>query len=90
MATGGESAHFLHGTKLTHLDKMHTCDLIASVETVKWWQDHGHFSEQSGVHVNWDAVGDAMSRLFPQKRRWVTEHTSGNCSVGSTSKNGKH
>ena len=75
---------FVKGRKLSYLDKKGTYDMIAREKTVNWWVKHGRISDRSIMYIDWNVVGDAMSRLLPRKRRWVSKHMTENCGIGTT------
>jgi hypothetical protein len=60
------------------VDHTHVCTILY------WHATHHRFPACYARHIDWDVCSAALNRLpLGGRRRWVTKHTSGFCSVGT-------
>ena len=52
--------------------------------TFSWWKRHNHISPTAEIETDWLATEQAMTKLSPSERLWVTKTASHNCGVGTT------
>jgi hypothetical protein len=58
-------------------------DYIHGKTILSWHATHGRFPACYARRVDWEVCHAALKRLSLGKRRWVSKHTSGFCSVGT-------
>jgi hypothetical protein len=58
-------------------------DHIHGKTILSWHASHGRFPAYYAWRVDWEVCHAALKHLPLGKRRWVTKHTSGFCSVGT-------
>ena len=54
------------------------------------WQKREGLSDDSLTHIHWHALGMAFRGMPFGKKRWLTKHASGHCSVGHMAIRRKH
>jgi hypothetical protein len=58
-------------------------DHIHGKTILNWHSSHHRFPACYARRIDWDACAAALERLPLGRRRWVSKHTSGFCSVGT-------